>query len=94
MYFVTIVQLFTRRRVGIAVPIASGRREILPRRVGQRLRVLDHVGIRVHPLRVALLHVRRQEDARYRIIIARDIIIKLDIGSMYWRVIYSIRLIF
>ena len=72
----TIVLLFTGWRIRIAIPIASWRREILPRRVRQRLRVLGYVGIGIHPLRVAFFRVRREEDASHRIIVPRDIIVK------------------
>ncbi len=48
----------------------------LPRRIGARLRVAAHIPIGVHPQDVALHHVRREEDTRHRVVVARHVVIQ------------------
>ncbi len=48
----------------------------LPGRIISALRIAAHVGIGVHPLQIALLFVRREENTHHRVVVARDVIVQ------------------
>lgn len=56
------------------VPIFSY--DAMPRGISMRLGVAIDIAIGVHPLQIPLRLIRREEHARHRVIVARDIVIQ------------------
>ena len=70
-----IIRLVARRRRRRAAR-SSWWSIILPGWIAHRLRVAPHIPIRVHALHIALHGIRREEHARYRIIIPGVVVVK------------------
>ncbi len=50
--------------------------ESLPRGIVPRLRIVAHIAVGVHPLRIALLDISRHKAAHHQIIVARVVVVK------------------